>query len=65
MKFINYLSSIAGIEVYPLISLLIFFLFFVALFVYVFTAKKEHIEEVEVIPLNDSLKNNNDLKLRS
>jgi len=62
MKFINYLSSIAGIEVYPLISLLIFFLFFVALFVYVFTAKKEHIEEVEVIPLNDSLKNNNDLK---
>jgi cbb3-type cytochrome oxidase subunit 3 len=62
MKFINYLSSIAGIEVYPLISLLIFFLFFVALFVYVFTTKKEHIEEVEVIPLNDSLKNNNDLK---
>jgi cbb3-type cytochrome oxidase subunit 3 len=62
MKFINYLSSIAGIEVYPLISLLIFFLFFVALFVYVFTTKKEHIEEVEVIPLNDSLKNYNDLK---
>lgn len=61
MKFINYLSSIAGIEVYPLISLIIFFFFFVALFVYVFTTKKEHIKEVEIIPLNDSLKNDNDL----
>lgn len=61
MKFINYLSTIAGIEVYPLISLVIFFLFFVALFVYVLTTKKKHIAEVEVLPLNDSLKNENDL----
>jgi cbb3-type cytochrome oxidase subunit 3 len=62
MKFINYLSSIAGIEVYPLISLVIFFLFFIVLFVYVFTTKKEHIAEVEAMPLNDSIKNDNDLK---
>lgn len=62
MKFINYLSTIAGIEIYPLISFGIFFLFFVVLFVYVITTKKEHIAEVEAIPLNDSLKNDNDLK---
>ncbi|MFN4233527.1 MAG: CcoQ/FixQ family Cbb3-type cytochrome c oxidase assembly chaperone [Bacteroidia bacterium] len=62
MKFINYLSTIAGIEIYPLISLIIFFLFFVALFVYVFTTKKEHIAEVEVIPLSDSINNDNELK---
>lgn len=61
MKFINYLSSIAGIEVYPLISLMIFFLFFVVLFIYVVTTKKQHIEEVEVIPLKDSVKSNNDI----
>lgn len=62
MKFINYLSTIAGIEIYPLISLIIFFLFFVALFVYVLTTKKEHIAEVEVIPLSDSINNDNELK---
>jgi cytochrome c oxidase cbb3-type subunit IV len=61
MKFINYLSTIAGIEIFPLISLTIFFMFFVALFIYVFTTKKEHIAEVEIIPLNDSTKNDNDL----
>ncbi len=61
MKFINYLSTIAGIEIFPLISLTIFFMFFVALFIYVFTTKKEHIAEVEIIPFNDSVKKDNDL----
>lgn len=60
MKFINYLSTIAGIEVYPLISLMIFFLFFVVLFIYVVTTKKERIAELEAIPLNDSVKSNNE-----
>jgi cytochrome c oxidase cbb3-type subunit 3 len=51
MKFINYLESIAGIGIYPLISLLIFFLFFVALVYYVKKFNKEHIAELENIPL--------------
>lgn len=56
LKFIKgNLESIDGVEIYPIISLLIFFVFFVALFWWVFTAKKEHIEEVSNIPLDDSL----------
>ncbi|WP_088323692.1 CcoQ/FixQ family Cbb3-type cytochrome c oxidase assembly chaperone [Polaribacter tangerinus] len=53
LKFIKgHMESIIGVEVYPLISLLIFFTFFVALFWWVITAKKEHIKEVSNIPLD-------------
>jgi hypothetical protein len=51
MKFINYLKTIAGVEVYPMISLFIFFIFFIALGVYVIKANKEHINEMKNIPL--------------
>lgn len=52
LKFIKgHMETIDGIEVYPIISLLIFFLFFVALFWWVFTAKKDYINTVEQIPL--------------
>lgn len=51
------LEGIDGVQIYPLISLLIFFVFFVGLFWWVYTAKKSHIEEVSNIPL-DNDKNN-------
>ncbi|KAA1247381.1 CcoQ/FixQ family Cbb3-type cytochrome c oxidase assembly chaperone [Aquimarina sp. RZ0] len=52
LKFIKgHMESIDGIEIYPMISLLIFFIFFAVLFWWVFTAKKEHIKEVSNIPL--------------
>jgi cbb3-type cytochrome oxidase subunit 3 len=51
------LESIDGVEIYPIISLLIFFIFFVALFWWVFTAKKEHIAEVSNIPLDNNQQN--------
>jgi len=49
----NYMESIIGIEIYPIISLLIFFTFFVVLFLWVFTAKKEYIKTVSNIPLDN------------
>ena len=59
LKFVkNHMESITGIEIYPIISLLIFFVFFVALFWWVFTAKKEYIETVSNIPLDNQ---NNDI----
>ncbi|MDT0555926.1 CcoQ/FixQ family Cbb3-type cytochrome c oxidase assembly chaperone [Patiriisocius hiemis] len=52
LKFVKgTLENIDGVEIYPIISLLIFFIFFVALFWWVFTAKKTHIKEVSNIPL--------------
>lgn len=57
LKFVkSHLETITGIEIYPLISLVIFFSFFVALFWWVFTAKKEYINKVSRIPLEETLK---------
>lgn len=45
------LESIDGVAIYPIISLLIFFIFFTALFWWVVTARKEYIKEVSHLPL--------------
>lgn len=61
LKFIKgNLENIDDVQVYPMISLLIFFVFFMALFWWVFTAKNAHIEEVSNIPLNDDTINTNE-----
>ncbi|KAB1154530.1 MULTISPECIES: CcoQ/FixQ family Cbb3-type cytochrome c oxidase assembly chaperone [Tenacibaculum] len=54
LKFVkNHMETIAGIEIYPIISLTIFFTFFVVLFWWVYTAKKDYISKVSNLPLND------------
>jgi cytochrome c oxidase cbb3-type subunit 3 len=52
MKFINYLTSIAGVEVFPLVSLLIFFLFFVTLLFYVYKSDKQEIIRMKSLPFD-------------
>lgn len=54
------LENIDGVAIYPMISLMIFFLFFVVLLWWVFTAKKQHIDEVSHIPLEDDSMNTNE-----
>lgn len=49
----NVLRSIAGIELYPLISLAIFFLFFLGLLVYVLVVNRQHIDTMSQLPTND------------
>lgn len=54
LKFVkHHLETIAGIEIFPLISFTIFFVFFVALIAYVLTERKEHIKEMKNMPLED------------
>jgi cytochrome c oxidase cbb3-type subunit IV len=54
LKFIKHnLETISGIAIYPIISLLIFFLFFVGLYFWVFTYKKEKINQMSNIPFSD------------
>ncbi len=52
MKFINYLQSIAGVEIFPMISLIIFFIFFVVLAILVFRMPKNQITAFENIPFD-------------
>lgn len=54
MKFVaQNLERIEGVANYPMFSLVLFFVFFVALFVWVITASKTHIKEMSELPLND------------
>ncbi len=54
LKFVKgNLENIDGVAIYPMISLLIFFVFFLVLFWWVFTAKKTHIDEVSNLPSKD------------
>ncbi|TWO31987.1 CcoQ/FixQ family Cbb3-type cytochrome c oxidase assembly chaperone [Seonamhaeicola sediminis] len=54
LKFVkNHMESMTGIEIYPIISLLIFFIFFVVLFWWVVSAKKDYINTVSNIPLDN------------
>jgi cell division septal protein FtsQ len=53
-KFVKgHMETIAGIEVFPIISLLIFFFFFVGLFVWVMTYSKATIKEISELPLQE------------
>jgi hypothetical protein len=52
-KFIKqYAEKIDNAEIYPMISLIIFFLFFVVLMILVTKMKKERINELSNIPLD-------------
>jgi hypothetical protein len=53
MKFIDYLTSITGVEIFPLISLLIFFLFFTGLLVYTFKADKSRLKYLSSLPIEE------------
>jgi cytochrome c oxidase cbb3-type subunit 4 len=48
------LRSIENIEIYPIISLLIFLLFFVGVFIWVVLTPREHIKHMEALPLDDN-----------
>ncbi len=48
------MTSIQGVEIYPIISLGIFVLFFVVMLFWVFTYDKERIAELSDYPLNDN-----------
>lgn len=58
LKFIKHnMETISGIEIFPIIALLIFFLFFSGLIVWVFTYKKDDINEISRLPLQNTDKN--------
>lgn len=46
------METITGVEIFPLISFAIFFLFFLGLLLYVFTADKKSIAAMANMPLD-------------
>jgi cytochrome c oxidase cbb3-type subunit III len=59
MKFINYLESITGVSIFPMLSLMIFFLFFLSLIIYATKIlSRESVSMMEQLPLQDTTVNN-------
>ncbi|MCG6915271.1 cbb3-type cytochrome c oxidase subunit 3 [bacterium BMS3Abin03] len=51
--FNNYLQAIEGIEIYPVIGLIIFLIVFISVVVWVIKIDKNYIREAERIPLDN------------
>jgi cytochrome c oxidase cbb3-type subunit 4 len=58
----NVLQNIANIEIWPIISFVIFFLFFLCLLWWVFTTDKKFIEKMAAMPLTDKNDSTDTLK---
>jgi cbb3-type cytochrome oxidase subunit 3 len=55
LKFIkNHMETIGGIEIFPIISFIIFFTFFVLITFFVIRADKKLIKEIENLPLDSN-----------
>jgi cytochrome c oxidase cbb3-type subunit III len=52
MKFKNYLETIAGVDIFPLISLVVFFVFFIVLLWYVIASDKNEMQAMKQMPLD-------------
>jgi cytochrome c oxidase cbb3-type subunit IV len=48
----HFFEDIAGIEIYPMISLLMFFIFFVGLGIYAISMRKSHASYMAARPLD-------------
>jgi cytochrome c oxidase cbb3-type subunit 4 len=55
----NVLQSIDNIAIWPVISFVIFFLFFLCLLWWVFTSGKDHIDTMKQMPLDDGTSREN------
>jgi cbb3-type cytochrome oxidase subunit 3 len=59
LKYIKqYADSIKGVDIYPIISLLIFVLFFIAVIYYVRKMDKQRVAEMKNLPLDLEPENN-------
>jgi len=54
LKFIRHnFDGMNGIEIYPIISLVLFFIVFITMFIIVMNISKKRIDEVSNLPLED------------
>jgi cbb3-type cytochrome oxidase subunit 3 len=56
----EYLGSIAGVEIFAIISMLIFILTFVMMIIHAFSFRKEQIRDFSQMPLDENEATQND-----
>jgi len=57
------LESVQNVEIWPTISLVIFFVFFVLLIIWVIRTDKKHIQKMKELPMNDGTLNDQSKQL--
>ena len=58
LKFIkHHLESMSGVEIYPIISLVLFFAVFISMILIVWKMPKNNIEELSNLPLDNQINN--------
>ncbi len=53
MKFSTYLEQIIGVSIFPMVSLLLFVVFFSGVVIWIYSIDPEELEHLENLPLND------------
>ena len=53
MKFSSYLEQIAGVSIYPIVSLVLFVAFFTGVMIWIYSIDPKEIEHLENLPLKD------------
>lgn len=53
------METIVGIEIFPIISFIIFFIFFIGLFIWVAKMNKSEINMMAEMPLDEDIENKN------
>jgi hypothetical protein len=48
------METIVGIEIFPIISFIIFFTFFTVVLAYLFVQRKEHFDKMSLMPIDDN-----------
>lgn len=65
MKLVShYFESVSGIAIYPIISFLIFFFFFLAVSYLVVTMDKKRVEELARMPLDQDVETENSPEMK-
>ncbi|MBI3232807.1 MAG: hypothetical protein HYZ42_02000 [Bacteroidetes bacterium] len=59
MKFVHYLSKTENVEWLGTSAFILFFVIFLVIIIQAFTAKKSEIKEIEELPFNDNIINQN------
>lgn len=54
MSFSIYLTKIAGVSIYPVVSLALFVTFFISVTIWVYRISKHEIERMEQIPFDEN-----------
>lgn len=58
----EYLQSIDGVSIYPVISLIIFFVFFAVIIIWMFKVDKNYLKKMSNLPLDSDEENNSNNK---